>query len=223
MLLRLVSLAGLLSIGLCADTLTDTFSSGTFFDPDNCTGFDCSYTYSIPQFNPALGTLNEIDWSLKEGGSVVIDPDYCSEFGMPLPPIPYSYTSTVSDAILNGSGSVTYSESGLNYGGCAGSDNIGYQALLTFGNTITDVSAYIGTGDVSASTDPMTSGTNPVDTYFRNWGSELTFTYDYTPPSSVPEPRLYVLLLVFLIVSVAYHWTQHRRNSARRSRRPSLE
>jgi hypothetical protein len=215
MLLRLVTLAGLLSIGLCADTLTDTLFSGTFFDPGNCTGFDCSYTYSIPQFNPALGTLNEIDWSLQEFGEVDIDPDYCSEFGEPLPPIPYSYTSTVSDAILNGSGSVTHSQSGLNYGGCAGADNIGYQALLTFGSTITDVSAYIGTGSVLASTDPTISGSGDIepglDAYFRNWGSELTLTYDYNTPSSVPEPRLYVLLLVFLILSVAYHRTQRRK------------
>ena len=218
MLLRLVSLAVLLSIGLWADTLTDSFSS------PGCTGFDCSYRYSIPQFNPALGTLSEIDWNLNEGGSVGIDPDYCSEFGMPLPPVPYSYTSTVADTFLNGGGSVTYSKSGLNYGGCAGHDNIGYAASLTFGKTITDVAAYIGTGDIGASMDPTISGdTPPIETYFLIWGSELTFTYDYTPPSSVPEPRLSVFLLVCLILSVAYHRTQHRKHSARQSQRPSLE
>jgi hypothetical protein len=58
--------------------------------------------------------------------------------------------------------------------------------------------------------DP-TIGPEAIDTYFRNWGSELTLTYDYTAPFSVPEPRLFVFLLVCLILSVAYHSTQDRK------------
>jgi hypothetical protein len=42
--------------------------------------------------------------------------------------------------------------------------------------------------------------------------SEVTLTYDYTTPSSVPEPQSSVFLLVCLILSVAYYRTQHRKH-----------
>jgi hypothetical protein len=204
-LLLTILLAGLSLAPASADTLTYNPWAGY-----SCTGYDCSYTYTnIPEFDPLQGTLYEIDWTLSENGDVDIDPDLCGEPWDPITPTPYSYTSTLSDSFLNGAGSITTSKSGINYGGCAGSDNIGYLAWLTFGNSITDpgdLSAFIGTGDASASTDPSVSASEYYP-YFRNWDYELTITYDYTPAgftSEAPEPRWTVIALISLLLVVAY-------------------
>ena len=211
--LRLAIAAAIITLGLAADSTPPSGTSNNAFEgclSGTCTPVDI-FVYS---FNPSLGTLDSVDWSLSSDQQVLIDLDNCSENGLP-PLISYSYSITTGDSFFGSSTTYTGTDSGTSYGGCAGGNDFGYTARLQMQGVITtDLSQFIGTGTNGpfvAVTPFVVSGTIdttpfPIDgdAFFIGEESDtLNVVYNYTPFSSVPEPRFTALIVIGVLGGMA--------------------
>jgi hypothetical protein len=156
---------------------------------------------SVPQFNPASGTLTSIELSFNgtAGGSVSVNnptsvgtsftlslmaPAHASVLGSSLTGYAYGGGSWNGFAPANG-GTGLFINSPY-FGG-------GYSALAS------DLSFFTGTGFVSlqADGDPWTFSINPTSLQYQAMGfdsvvSDATLRYNYTP---IPEPGALTLLI----------------------------
>jgi hypothetical protein len=210
-MIRLVVLLAASVLGLWADSV-ETFTSAP--GEESCAPCGPLY-FDVPQFNPSLGVLNSIDWSLAGGVSVDIDIDYCTT-NPPGPLFNYSYDITVGYNVLGTTVSDTQTGSGAAHGGCYTSGEIfAFQAGLQTSGSIPDPSSFIGNGTMNIPATPSISGDVNVDTplgavFFGLYGGTMSVTYDYT---AAPEPRTTWLMLVGCgLVAVLQRNARSRRN-----------
>ena len=185
--------------------------SGVLFAPEGAT----TTAFGFPQFDPTLGQLNSVtyDWALSANGLLA----YYS-----FSPGPTAFddsvvvgTGSVGDAV--GSSQETYQGNFYwpgPYGGCQ--CYVPFSFGLGGTDSVSNINPYIGTGNIGLFSTFNLSGFDEPDSEVLlgsivgfgaigtvNWSG--TVTYDYTPFSSVPEPRSLIVLSVLVGAVVAVH------------------
>jgi hypothetical protein len=184
---------------LIALTTTGLFASSITYENTNSSVAGQSFEVGIPLFDGSLGTLDSVNWSLSEGQLIGIIVDNCS--GLPPTEEPYSYAITggVTVSVLDATVDSTTSGSGFTLGTCPGGGvGLGISQHLTASGTLSDPSAFIGSGTAQVAIDPFATGS--FDIGLPDGGGfdivdtsvDLTVTYTYT---STPEPGMLPLLL----------------------------
>lgn len=206
--LRLAAGAAIMTLGLAADSTAPSVTLGTGFDgclgpgPVTCNPIEIS----VFPFDTSLGTLDSIDWTVNANQQVDIDIDNCT-YGPP-PLISYSFSITTGDSLLGSSSTYTTGPlTGTTYGGCAGEADLKYNANLQFQGVVTsDFSQFM---DGVETTPFVESGTITTSSYvgsaffIGSEGDDLTVVYNYTPFSSVPEPRNTALVVIAALGGIA--------------------
>jgi PEP-CTERM motif len=176
-----------------ADTMTENFTvtigppAATLGDNDN------NFLVSVPQFNPANGTLTSVSFALTGSGT------YSSNSVLPeLDPsglVQFSGGSTAFGfSVLHNTGAVTINLSGSASGAAT-------------------LAGVTGTGSVMAGVDLFDNSFNPFADTFEtdNGGLSGTLTYTFTPTvTTVPEPSSLTLLGIGGVGLVGYGWRKRR-------------
>jgi hypothetical protein len=217
---RLMLSATMVTMALLANSTTpsETLSGPAQLCSDVTTSCP-SFPIFVNPFDPALGTLDALEWSLTGSQDVEISIENCPISGPP-PLLWYSYNITTAITIFGSSSTYTGTGSGDNYGGCAGYGGTSYLASFQMQGTITtDLSQFIGTGTngpfipITSSFESVTASTNGNGTggtsvSIANQDATLTVSYDYTP--AVPEPSTLALMCVGFLGVLAKSLSRRR-------------
>lgn len=210
----------LLAEVLSADSVTyssevinslDSALSGGLVCVDN---YNCEPTdFSVPEFDPSLGTLDLVQWSFNGLQQVIIDIDNCG----PTEPITYSYEITGGDMLSGPTGSSTgsatnsggTSEAGY-YGSCAIISGPGFLNSFQVQGTVLNLTDFIGTGEITVQATPFFNGSVDVIpfkgyailSYEMDDTLSVTYNYNNVPPIPTPEPSYLLPLMVAVVVFV---------------------
>jgi len=196
----MVALFGLLSAPATADTITYTDSI-----PLSATGW--SDSVSVPKFDPALGTLNSIEYTLSGHveGTAAFENQSPSEatITMDLSAIlklqrPDLTTIVITIPVASTSDDVTAYDGVLDYGGTSGRTHSNLSNDLSesiTSSSAADLSLFTGTGNISLPVEAggasSGSGSGTLILQFSTAASaEVEVIYNYT----VPEPATMGLL-----------------------------
>jgi hypothetical protein len=163
--------------------------------------------FTIPQFNPDLGMLDSMTWSIAESQFIVLAP-YCQlDSGGGYETVyPYFYDIT-SGYDFNGTPVQGEAQGSVPVGTvCSDVYPTGFYQQMSGSGVFSNANQYIGNGYVSINTSPAyLSGTitddgttgaadegyNAFFSDFNQEGGQLTIVYTYTP---VPEPTYWMML-----------------------------
>jgi hypothetical protein len=184
-------------------TIAVAITTGLWADSveySNFSGVDTTLAFYIPQFDPSLGTLDSMNFTVSAGEVVIMPIDNCNEDG-PSPTVDYSYDITTGFSIFGSSVEGTQSGTGSAGSTCGGFHEPGYSTNITGSGSVSDPSPYIGTGVVLIPTDNafasglFSDGGGPPSAGFfiLQYSATLDVTYDYI---SVPEPGTLALTLL---------------------------
>jgi hypothetical protein len=200
MLTRFLMLASLFTVALFAETVSYPTQNFPFPSPSCFVEFGPCEPIFIPvlQFDPSLGSLNSLTWTLSDFQTVRISIDNDCQPEPPL--VSYSFSFTSSSSFLGVTGTETQSGSGTAYGSCSGFQDLYYPATVQLSGSVSDLAPYLGTGVVTTDLEVSSQLAATLDTsaiggdiFLEDLGGEFTVTYDYTP---VPEPRTQTLTVV---------------------------
>jgi len=191
-LLQMAVIASMTTTALSADSVETFVSYGE--GPGN------PFDFYFSDFNPSLGTLDSMNWSLAGGQTVLIYIPNCDGFN-PVTPLNYTYTITGGFDLLGSSVGNTQSGSGTVGNTCGGFQTPAVQESISGSGTVSDPTPFIGTEGQFVEVTGFASGVVSVDGGFSvqpvmdavEGNGTLTVTYDYTP---TPEPRMPFLILI---------------------------
>jgi hypothetical protein len=215
--IRFLLAMGVLTAALFGDSMeTFTQTVGAFDGPfQSCivvssgdTSCPSSVDFTMPQFDPALGTLNSISWEFTAGERVFIDVDNCTT-GFEAPEINYSYTITAGDTILGKSGQNAQSGTGTEGTHCAGVFDPFYANAFSISGSVSDKNLFIGTGTVNIPVTSFISGSVDTDRLvgvgFFSEEEFDTLDLSYTYTSAAPEPSLGIVLALGVVGMAGWH------------------
>lgn len=191
---RLACLAVCLPVLLSAQTIVQSFSFGPpDFTDSGQTNFSHSFSGTVNQFDPALGTLTGItlDFSFTFSGSVTIG-------------------AAPGGGGLSTGGSVTWNGDTIDGAGGGSGGGGGPGSVVNLQSTVSflrspaglDFSMATGTGTALLSYDAGVSLSFPGDTTINTFqldAGSMTLTYAY---AAVPEPSTYAALAGFAALGV---------------------
>lgn len=186
---------------------SETFTDSVSIQPTNFTA-----SVSIPRFDPSLGTLTSIDFTLM--GTVLGTAKFESEDAAPSTVItnlqatiklerPDLSTVTVVLPTVTTSTSVTAFDGVVDFGGTSGRTFTGQTSSATSSISspppLSDLLLFTGLTNivlpVLATGTSTGSGNGNLDLSFRtNASAVVTVTYNYTPLRAVPEPSSFALI-----------------------------
>lgn len=195
------------------DGLESNPPQNTFFEifPNPAT-----YTILVPQFNPQLGTLESIDYSISDSQFVL----YSVNDGSTELNLPYTLTVTpgASSNALNANltapaKSDTYTTVGSRQ---LSSPLEGFQFALSGSGTVNPIGAFIGTGFTSVDFTSSPTVDSPdaaeigvrVGVFSVQDHPVLDITYNFT---SVPEPRALFLIGLATLLIARFRLAAHQR------------
>jgi hypothetical protein len=188
-----VAVLGVLATALLsADSVETIVSDGS--GPGN------PFDFFIDDFNPSLGTLDSMTWSVTGGQTVFLPISNCGVG--PVEPLNYTYTFTAGFNLLGSSVENSMSGSGSVGSTCGGFNTPGTPQAISGSGTVSDPSSFIGSsGQLIEVTGFVASGSFTAGgiyggfptggLYAQNGNGQLTVTYDYTP---TPEPQMPLLI-----------------------------
>jgi hypothetical protein len=172
-----------------ADTITESFTINIGPPPATLSNFqDNFFSESVPQFNPANGTLTSVSVSLTGSGT-------------------WTSTSAFPDMLVFGAvqkNDITIPQDF----GTPGTTTISLSGSSTDSGILGSVT---GTGLVTAGLDlnPLCDSTNTFETVSP--GLSGTLTYTFTP---TPEPASVTLFGIGAVGALGYAWRKRRRAAA---------
>jgi len=181
-------------------TTSETFSTTT---PQPTANTDWTTTFSLPQFDPSQGTLNEVIITVDS----TMNTQLTVQNNGPSPDSGHAFTEIeffVDDSGLNlngaGNPALTYNSPNFNFDNLASGDSVTSGILSGHGTSVgsspytspTVLSEFTGTGTISlngsteTTTVTATSGANTSANQSTTADGNVSVTYDYTVPT--PEP-----------------------------------
>jgi hypothetical protein len=155
---------------------------------------DNLFTVSLSQFNPALGTLTEVDFSLQG---------------------PATWTSTSTSPQI-----ITWAYIGENITGTLVTDPSSFTSVLEQFALVPPLppsAPWIGTGSVMTGLNVEDDSQTPFTDTFKTGTGGLTgtLTYDSTPSATaVPEPSTLTLLSLGSLSLLGYGWRRRKQVAA---------
>lgn len=204
---RLLTLFALSTAALFADSVnyTEVVSTQTAFQYCGPEEWTCSpFTITVPQFNPALGSLDAVAWLISD--EIHFQWGINDMMAQTLPaPYDFALAEGVSSDVLGLNASNTQERSGsLGWYGNS-YDAVMDETYLTASGFALDSSPFIGSGSINVAIQPLLSDQNfatlaAFPMLLGEWDQfTLAVVYD-APASAIPEPAELWAPIVFLLL-----------------------
>jgi hypothetical protein len=202
-----------LSLGLAAFGALSTKAASVSYGPDNISSTQTDWTQSInfPQFDPSLGTLTQIDFSINGTLTGTAKAENTGN-GSITPTLNLAATMSLSDSLgtvlaqtkplVANTASLTAFDEAFDFGGTSGVTFSGLSqsySTNTIATAAGDLALFKGNGSISlnygsaGASQVLNGGGNIITQFITSSDGNASITYEYTPVE-VPEASTWAVI-----------------------------